>query len=385
MHEKPINVFIVFISMWIVTIACYLAHPVSSYLLTTRSLSFLFVIALLSIVAFYLPYRLFSSYLPPVNIGFCVPRLYVSPIMQFFCCANMIAIYFFILTYNHFHFGLAPFFEKLSNISSTYTYKSYGRGKNFLYYMPVIISLFFLYKGKFKASLAVLFFQAIVCILYLSRGPLIEALVFYFFAMLLVYRSRYNNWHIVLMIIFGLILTCALMGVLGDIRSGNENFKNNLGVDGLWLHVPVGLTWLVVYISDPFSNAVDFVANGYHEPLLNPNHHHWMNDHLANFRNTANSYLGNYFLHFSFFGLLFINFLYGSISGICYRLYQYQRSFLNLFFLVVCCVSSLFIFFYQMLFSYKMLIIIGLLLIFNYVFLSDNEALSVNKKNLSRG
>ncbi len=379
MQANSVDVFSIFIIMWIVSIVCYVLHPVSFYTINDRSLSVLFLACLVSVASYYLPYKIFSFYAPSLQAGYRVRQLYFSEVIRSIASFCIILVYVSILIYNYCHFGHTPLATELHQHVSQYSYKSYGRGKNYLFYMPIIVSLFFIYKGHIKFALILLFFQSCVCVLYLSRGSMIEAWSYCFFGVYLKYRNHFSLRHMVMSVIVGFTCICLFMSLLGSIRTGDSTFLSGMNVVEGWKKVPVGIVWVIVYVSAPVSNAIDFFINGFHEPFFSVTHELWMNSHLANPKNTAMSYLGACYLHFGTIGVICLNILYGSISGIFYRKYQCEKSFLNFSLLVFCCVCSLFIFFFQYLISYKMLVIVCLLVLFDFFIVKDKGGISANE------
>ena len=228
-----------------------------------------------------------------------------------------------LVIYNYLSFGFPPiagFFGL-----STLDYQEYGRFKQAL--QPMVSALFLnslIEPSKWRRWLWSTFALGIM-LAYVLRGPLLmaiaQAVILWSIRTALSKRQIYIRALVVLLIALGMIT------VVGNYRTSQDIFFSFMEIKPEFKSWPMALLWPITYISVPISNLC-WIIHGAHftQPTLsflypvlpsfwapaNPHDIPLSDSHIID---GVHTYLANYYLDFSWFGIVAANFALGVLSA----------------------------------------------------------------------
>jgi oligosaccharide repeat unit polymerase len=207
----------------------------------------------------------------------------------------------------------------------TKLYFEYGRLKQIIF--PLLMALFvnsFLETSKAR-KLFYSVFAFFAMLSYVARGSmllmLLQALIVFSI------RTTSSKVRIYLVAGLGLIGAAFLADFIGSNRTGDAVFFAYMQIKTQFQHWPTIYLWSISYVSTPLSNLCwlvnlahfDHLTWSFAYPLL-PSFWSPSSPHLDFIENSrvidgVHTYLANYFLDFSYFGIFFINCFIGMVSG----------------------------------------------------------------------
>jgi oligosaccharide repeat unit polymerase len=228
-----------------------------------------------------------------------------------------------LVIYNYVAFGLPPVAAFLG--FSTLDYQEYGRFKQAL--QPMIGALFLnslLESSRLRRWLWSAFALGIM-VAYVLRGPLLMAIAQA--VILASIRSKVPTRKIYVRALAVLLIALGLLTLIGNFRTPQEIFLSFMEIKPEYRSWPMALLWPITYVSVPISNFC-WIIRGAHftEPTLSflypvlPSFWAPLSPHDAPLSDShiidgVHTYLANYFLDFSWFGVAAANFALGMISG----------------------------------------------------------------------
>ena len=228
-----------------------------------------------------------------------------------------------LVIYNYIAFGLPPAAGFLG--FSTFDYQEYGRFKQAL--QPMVSALFLnslLESSRLRRWLGAAFALGIM-LAYVLRGPLLMAIAQ---AVILVsIRSTVPRQRIYVRAVIVLLVALGLITVIGNLRTTQQIFLDFMEIKPEFQSWPMALLWPITYVSVPISNLC-WIIHGAHftEPTLSflypvlPSFWAPVNPHAIPLSDShiidgVHTYLATYFLDFSWFGIVGVNFALGMMSG----------------------------------------------------------------------
>ena len=230
---------------------------------------------------------------------------------------------FVLVVYNFFAFGLPPAAAFIG--FSTFDYQEYGRFKQAL--QPMLGALFLsslLDTSRLRRWLGSSFALGIM-VAYVLRGPLLMALAQA--VILSSIRSRTSKRKIYIRALAMILVALLLMSIIGNYRTPQDVFLSYMEIKPEFRDWPMALLWPITYVSVPISNLC-WIVHGAHftEPTMsflypvlpafwtpiNPHDAAVSDSHIID---GVHTYLANYFLDFSWFGIIAANFGIGILSG----------------------------------------------------------------------
>jgi oligosaccharide repeat unit polymerase len=228
-----------------------------------------------------------------------------------------------LVIYNYVSFGLPPvaaFFGL-----STFDYQEYGRFKQLL--QPMLSALFL--NSLLESSRPRRWFWSVLSlgtmVAYVLRGPLLMALAQAVF--LTSIRGGVSRRKIYIRAAVAILVCLFLLNLIGNYRTPQEIFLSSMEIKPEFVSWPMAALWPITYVSVPVSNLC-WIIHGSHftEPTLSflypvlPSFWAPLTPHDAPLSDShiidgVHTYLANYFLDFSWFGVLAANFGLGIISG----------------------------------------------------------------------
>ena len=228
-----------------------------------------------------------------------------------------------LVVYNYLAFGLPPIAAFFG--LSTFDYQEYGRFKQAL--QPMLGALFLcslLDPSRARRWLGSAFALGIM-VAYVLRGPLLTALAQA--VILNSIRSNVSTRRIYIRAAVALLIALVLLDVIGNYRTSEQVFLSYMEIKPEFRSWPMALLWPITYISVPVSNLC-WIIHGSHftEPTLSfmypvlPSFWAPLSPHDAAVSDShiidgVHTYLATYFLDFSWFGIVAMNFALGLISG----------------------------------------------------------------------
>lgn len=228
-----------------------------------------------------------------------------------------------LVIYNYVAFGLPPIAGFIG--FSTLDYQEYGRFKQAL--QPMVSALFLnslIESSKWRRWLWSAFALGIM-LAYVLRGPLLmamaQAVVLWSIRTTVSKRKIYIRALVVLLIALGMIT------IVGNYRTSQDIFFSFMEIKPEFKSWPMALLWPISYISVPISNLC-WIIHGAHftQPTLsflypvlpsfwapaNPHDIALSDSHIID---GVHTYLANYYLDFSWFGIVAVNFGLGVLSA----------------------------------------------------------------------
>lgn len=220
----------------------------------------------------------------------------------------------------------------------TLYYLEYGRFKQALQPMAMALAInSFLDESKLRARLGLLF--AIGTLLaYIARGSILlvvaEAVILFSIRTSVSRRKLYIR-------AFAVVFVAMLaMSIVGDFRTAREGFLSYLEIKKEFHEWPFAVLWPISYFSIPLSNMC-WIVDRFHyvQPTLsfaypilpsfwapiNPHDSVLADPHIID---GVHTYLANYFLDFSWVGLVSCNGLIGLLSGFMVNRERISRKFM---------------------------------------------------------
>jgi hypothetical protein len=232
--------------------------------------------------------------------------------------------------------GIPPLFGFFGANTESYIY--YGKLRQFLF--PLLVTLFVNSlldtSRRYKALYCSFAFFFLLC--YVARGSvmimLLQALIVFSI------RTSLPKGKIYLIALCGAVGAAFLVDIIGSNRTGDLGFFLYMQIKTEFQQWPTVYTWIISYVSTPLSNLCWLVNLAHFEHVtgsfvyqLLP--HFWepVDPHLgieesSNIIDGVHTYLSNYFLDFSYFGVIWINLLVGMVSGYCSVANRISRKFL---------------------------------------------------------
>lgn len=169
---------------------------------------------------------------------------------------NLLALFWLVATvFEIFYSGGFPLLWKIFGIDKDYfdfgISGLHGLLNGIFFLLVQIDMLDYFLSGK-KASLVFPFFALIWTVVIFSR----QMTIVLFLQTLFMYMCFSGRAMLLKLIAYAFILV-VLFGVVGNIRTGNEEFYSLVGVSSGWfLLLPAGFLWVYVYMASPISNLM---------------------------------------------------------------------------------------------------------------------------------
>jgi oligosaccharide repeat unit polymerase len=228
-----------------------------------------------------------------------------------------------IIIYNYEASGLPPFFGFLGLDAKLVN--NYGRLEQLL--GPLLMALFvnaFL-DVSIKRRISYAIFAFLWMLFYGARGGI---LIMLFQALIVLsIRTSMSKRKIYLLALVGVVVAGVFFGVLGSYRTTDAILFAGMRIKAEYQQWPTIYIWIISYISEPLSNLCWYVHTARFDHVtwtftywlrpafwfpVNPAPHHVDDFYIVY---GVNTYLANYFLDFSYFGIFAINLLIGIVSG----------------------------------------------------------------------
>jgi hypothetical protein len=224
-----------------------------------------------------------------------------------------------IIAFNWVTLGLPP------ALGDPTSYLTYGRFRQVLFPVLTIIAVNATLDSSLLRKLFFVTFAFSGLALYITRGLMVVTLLQMFFLFSL--RTKVEAKRLYLIGIACLALLVAGATIVGNIRTAQFVFFEFLQIREEYFDWPMAYLWLTSYVSVPLSNLCWILTAGhYHGPTLAflypllPSFVAPMDPHLAfhddmRVIDGASTYLVDYILDFSYFGVYFANLALGIGSG----------------------------------------------------------------------
>jgi oligosaccharide repeat unit polymerase len=241
-----------------------------------------------------------------------------------------------LIAYNYAIAGLPPFFALFG--FSTESVNGYGKLKQLL--GPMLMVLFvdaFLDSSVRRRALYALF-AFLAMLSYVARG----GILFMFFEVLIVLsiRASISKRKIYLAALVGVVVSGIFFGVAGSYRTSDAILFAGMQIKKEFQQWPTIYIWVISYMSSALSNLCWFVDMAHFDHAtwtfsyaLLPSFWSPINPHAdimqsGKIIDGTSTYLANYFLDFSYFGIFLINLVIGMISGFGSVANRISRNFL---------------------------------------------------------
>jgi oligosaccharide repeat unit polymerase len=324
-----------FLATWVLMLAC-LRLQISYVSYPNFSLPFfIFVISFVSFLFGYLIIRLVSMLRKRSDETAAYYQVNFKKLRKFNLVLILIALIIFLM--NLVTSGIPPLFGFFG--LNTTSYLEYGKLRQLLF--PLLVTLFVnaLLDSSRLRKLICCSFAFFILLCYVARGSVMIMLL----QILIVFsiRTSIPKSKIYLIAICGAIGAAFFVDIIGSNRTGDQIFFFYMQIKTEFQHWPTVYTWIISYVSTPLSNFCWFVDSTRFDhptwtfayPLLP--HFWWPEDPHMDLVETSkiidgvHSYLSSYFLDFSYFGIILINFWVGLVSGYCSIAGRISRKFLT--------------------------------------------------------
>ncbi|WP_456460217.1 O-antigen polymerase [Desulfurobacterium sp.] len=336
-----LNPFVLFVLVWLLMLITYFLQ-ISCFMVPKYTL--LFLVFFISVLCFLFGYLFCRIIFEISDFNICrnliksqsgkvrVNRLIVSSIKLRLVYIILFIIIFLIVFLNFIMFGNPPilgFFGK----RVAFNYSTYGRFKGILFPTLSVLFLISIFDRNKLLSTCIKLFVMLIFVIYVTRGFIISTLIQYIFLRILLDRKikiRTTFKYAFLL----LIAILFIMSMIGNYRTGNEIFKEVMEIKKEFYDWPAALLWVIGYISFPLVNLEAFICKSDHFfygkitlqnllpafiNILPTNFYSFYRNLLPNQFNTVSTYLGNVYLDFGFWGIIFINICLGMTAYIFYR------------------------------------------------------------------
>jgi oligosaccharide repeat unit polymerase len=323
-----------FLAVWVVMLGS-LEMQVSESTYPDRSMGvILFLVSVLALLAGVGAVRLanYASTESPFSLAYRIDAERLRKVNWFmFLCIVPIVIF------NYLTVGPPPILGFVG--AQTVVYLEYGRFKQLLF--PIAMALFVnsaLEQSGVRrwlwrcCSLGIL-------LAYVARGPILmavaQALVLYSI------RTTASKRRIYVGAILALLFALGAMDIIGNNRTSQDSFFSFLEIKNDFRDWPMALLWPITYFSIPISNLCWIVKDAHFTaPTISflyqflpsfwvpasPHDAAVSNSHIIDGTYT---YLGNYFLDFSWAGIVACNFAIGLAAGTLTRRERISRKFMS--------------------------------------------------------
>jgi oligosaccharide repeat unit polymerase len=272
--------------------------------------------------------------------------------------------------------GLPPAFGFFG--FSTKSYSEYGKLEQVLFplLMVVFVNAFLETSKNRKILYASFAFLAMFC--YVARGVmlimLLQALIVFSI------RTSMKKRKIYLVSICAVIGAAFLVDLIGSNRTTDAILFAGMQIKPQFQQWPTVCVWIISYISSPLSNLCWIVDTAHFEHVtwsfahqLIPSFWSPINSHkylleTSNIVDGVSTYLINYFLDFSYFGIFLINVSIGMVSGYYSSVNRLSRRFLTSS-VFLSCIG--FMFFFDFFIYLQILIELGLQALAQWYFLKE--------------
>jgi hypothetical protein len=223
--------------------------------------------------------------------------------------------------------------------AETSVYAEYGRFKQVLFPVAMALSLNSSLEESAVRRWLWRCFSSGTLLAYVARGPILIAVV----QALVLYSIRTSASKRKIYIRAGVAIVIALvaMDIVGENRTAQESFFQALEIKEDFRNWPMAIVWPISYISIPISNLC-WIVKGAHfnEPTVSflypvlpsfwapasPHEAAVSDSHIVDGTHT---YLANYFLDFSWAGIVGCNFLIGLLGGFLTHRERISRQFMT--------------------------------------------------------
>lgn len=247
----------------------------------------------------------------------------------------MVAVILVVTVYNLLKHGPLPLVSLVFGLQVDSNYMDYGQMKYFVYGPALIVFVLVRFEENVHLRRVFFSFAFIVLLFYVSRGFLIIGLASWGLMKIYAQAQGMGFKRIVIFLVGFMFSVSLLMSLVGAVRTGSDAFKVAMGISGEYWSWPVGLLWVISYISFPLANIITLeldqsggafggMVSLYSSvpPFL------WgvldvrgVGEDLAGFiatvypnpLNTVATYLGVPFLDFGYFGIISFNLVYGFV------------------------------------------------------------------------
>jgi len=225
--------------------------------------------------------------------------------------------------YNVIASGPLPIFSFLG--IEAISYAEYGRFKQIIFPLLMVVFINSFLETSIVRRLFYSSFSFLVMLSYVARGSIMLML----FQALIVFsiRNSKSKTKLYFIALVGLIGAALLADFIGTNRTGDAIFFAYMQVKTTFQDWPTVYLWIISYVSTPLSNLCwlvdlahfDHVSWSFSYQLL-PAFWTPESPHLSFIENSkvidgVHTYLSNYFLDFSYFGIFLINCFMGMLSG----------------------------------------------------------------------
>ncbi len=293
----------------------------------------LFVVSLLTMLAGVGAVRLanYAEKTAAVSLAYRIDTRLLRKINWILCI-----IVFLIVVFNWVSIGPAPLLGFFG--ASTLNYAEYGRLKQVL--EPLAMALFV--NSALEESRALRWFWRLAAfgtlLAYVARGPMLVAIV----QAIILYsiRTSASKRKIYIRASVAILIALVAMDIVGENRTAQESFFEFLEIKQEFRTWPVAVLWPISYMSIPISNMCWIVKGAhFHEPAASflysvlpsfwvptsPHEAVLSDSHIIDGTHT---YLANYFLDFSWAGIVAFNFIIGVVAGLLTHRERISRKFL---------------------------------------------------------
>jgi oligosaccharide repeat unit polymerase len=317
-RELPLfcNPLVLFLANWVLMVVA-LSFKVTYVTYPHMGLPILlFVISLGAFLFGYLVSRTLLHRWPtnsePLGYSLDVTRLWQLNLL--FCFASML-----IIAFNWKLSGPPP------ALGNPATYLTYGRFKQVLFPLLVIITVNSVLDPSRWRKAAFAMFGIAGMTLYITRGLLMVALLQMMFVFAL--KTRMSRRKLYTIAICFLAFAVVVITIIGNARTAQGVFLEYLQIRQKYFDSPMAFLWLTSYISIPFSNLCWLFAKGsFHGPTLSflypllpsflaPADPHAAIHNDLSIIDGASTYLAAYVLDFSYLGVYLANLILGMACG----------------------------------------------------------------------
>jgi oligosaccharide repeat unit polymerase len=220
----------------------------------------------------------------------------------------------------------------------TATYAEYGRFKQVLFPLAMVLFVNSTLEETRVRRWFWLLSSLGTLLAYIARGPIMVAVV----QALILYsiRTSASKRKIYLRACTALVIALIAMDVVGENRTAQEAFFEYLEIKQEFRSWPMAVLWPISYFSIPISNMC-WIVKGAHfqEPTVSflypvlpafwaPGSSHEATLSDSHLIDGVHTYMANYFLDFSWAGIVACNFAIGLISGFLMRRERISRQFM---------------------------------------------------------
>jgi len=247
-------------------------------------------------------------------------------------------------------YGPLPLVAYVSGEFGDYTYLDYGRLKYIIFASLSAVVILSYFEKNQALKYAVFIFSASMNLLYVTRAYIIQIFLHYIILSILATASNRRLSLAFRYLIFFSIFLFALMFTVGELRTGSELFKSVMDISDPYWDWPVGILWVVTYISSGLANMVSLILNNFDSfyygdlslaktlpPFL---WQYFSLDHalevflkdipfsyyMSYKSSNVATYLGLLYMDFGYIGIVLFNFFIGLLGYFLFHIYTHSRS-----------------------------------------------------------